>query len=207
MSQAQPDAVYDALFYNYSPDIIIDRIAGITVVIAPRFKLKYFAKSDDDAVSYASNLSNQLSNARIYNSVLFKVPLSLTNNYSFNQTYSLLIGNIPVNNVYAIMIGFTSVINQVIAYQVNVNGGNIPNITNANVQNIFKGNNVAVAAGATSLAVSLSKTLSNTNYAVYVTPQWNTSVWITGKTTTGFTINFGTAAPTGGSYVDWVMFF
>jgi len=43
--------------------------------------------------------------------------------------------------------------------------------------------------------------------AVYVTPQWNTTVWITGKTTTGFTINFGTAAPTGGSYVDWVIFF
>ena len=43
--------------------------------------------------------------------------------------------------------------------------------------------------------------------AVYVTPQWNTTVWITGKTTTGFTINFGTAAPTGGSALDWVIFF
>jgi len=219
MSQAQPDAVYDALFYNYSPDIVIDRIAGIPVVIAPRFKLKYFAKSDDDAVSYALNLSNQLANASIYHIVLFKVPLSLANTYSFNGTYALLIGNIPLNNVKGIIIGPTSILNSITigstsnldyvnAFLVNVDAGQVPNITGANVQNYFKGTNISVAAGATSLAVSLPFALSsNVYYAVYVTPQWNTSVWITGKTTTGFTINFGTAAPTGGSYVDWVIFF
>ena len=92
-------------------------------------------------------------------------------------------------------------------FTISLPSGTVPNINYANVQNYFKGNNVAVAAGATSLAVTLSTALPNTNYAVYVTPQWNTSVWITGKTTTGFTTNFGTAAPTGGSYVDWVIFF
>ena len=212
---AQPDAVYDALFYNYSPDIIIDRIAGIAVVIAPRFKLKYFAKSDDDAISYALNLSNQLANASIYHIVLFKVGLSPANTYSFNYQYALLIGNIPgnvvnyssglifYNNYMRISGNITLVPNsQIVGY-----GMGNPTIVNVNISNAVKGNNVAVAAGATSLAVSLSVILPSTNYAVYVTPQWNTSYWITGKTTTGFTINFGTAAPTGGSALDWVIFF
>jgi hypothetical protein len=212
---AQPDAVYDALFYNYSPDIIIDRIAGIAVVIAPRFKLKYFAKSDDDAISYALNLSNQLANASIYHIVLFKVPLSPANPYTFNSTYSLLIGNIPakvyVNSrglrFYNNNIGLNGVIFLNGGAQIQGPNQNYPVITGVNISNTFKGNNVAVAAGATSLAVTLSQNLNTTNYSVYVTPQWNTSVWITGKTSTGFTINFGTAAPTGGSYVDWVIFF
>ena len=207
MSQAQPDAVYDALFYNYSPDIVIDRIAGIAVVIAPRFKLKYFAKSDDDAVSYALNLSNQLASASIYHTVLFKVLLNIANNYSFNPTYALLIGNIPYN-VYTASLS-VRIANQNIWINgfIYIGGITIPNILNAMLSNYLRGNNIAVAAGATSLAVSLPVTLPNTNYAVYVTPQWNTSVWITGKTTTGFTINFGTAAPTGGSALDWVIFF
>jgi len=212
---AQPDAVYDALFYNYSPDIIIDRIAGIAVVIAPRFKLKYFAKSDDDAISYALNLSNQLASASIYHIVLFKVPLSPANTYTFNSVYPLLIGNVP-GNVYNYSGALKIVLQNIYTNgSVNVGGSGLiypslstfPNIINTVLQNFFKGNNVAVAAGATSLAVTLSGALPSTNYAVYVTPQWNTSVWVTGKTATGFTINFGTAAPTGGSYVDWVIFF
>jgi len=203
MAQAQPDAVYDALFYNYSPDIIIDRIAGIAVVIAPRFKLKYFAKSDDDAISYALNLSTQLSNANIYHIVFFKAVLSPVNSYGFPSKNCLLIGNVPSNTsgIYISNFGNSSL------STISVNGGIIPNIISAIIQNNLKGNNVAVAAGATSLAVTLPVTLPSTNYAVYVTPQWNTSVWVTGKTTTGFTINFGTAAPTGGSALDWVIFF
>ena len=217
MAQAQPDAVYDALFYNYSPDIIIDRIAGIPVVIAPRFKLKYFAKNDDDAISYALNLSNQLASAKIAHIVFAKTPLSLTGSYSFSQ-YALVILS-DINNFYQFLGGNVTIalgnynlfyINDTLRWSGVLQSddpSSIPNITGANLQNWFKGNNVAVAAGATSLAVTLSQTLPSTNYAVYVTPQWNTTVWITGKTTTGFTINFGTAAPTGGSYVDWVIFF
>lgn len=40
------------------------------------------------------------------------------------------------------------------------------------------------------------------NYAVIVTPAWNTSVWVTNKATTGFTVNFGTA-PGANSSLDW----
>jgi hypothetical protein len=44
------------------------------------------------------------------------------------------------------------------------------------------------------------------NYGVMVTPNWNTTVWITRKATTGFTMNFGTAAPRDGSgMVDWLI--
>jgi len=200
-------------------DIIIDSIGGSKVVISPRLNAFHVATSDDDAISYALNLSNQLANASIYHTVLFKVGLSPANTYSFNPTYALLIGNVPANvnnysNSARIITGSNINSNYGNFVQVTTStlgfmgaSGNFPNITSANLQNFLRGNNVAVAAGATSLAVTLSQTLPSTNYAVYVTPQWNTTVWITGKTTTGFTINFGTAAPTGGSYVDWVIFF
>jgi len=200
-------------------DIIIDSIGGSKVVISPRLNVFYVTTSDDDAISYALNLSNQLASAKIYHVVLFKVPLSPVNIYSFNATqYALLIGNVPAN-VYNYSGGLQVIIDGNVprirtqgsiyvsaSGQINPSLGAFPNITNAMLQNYLKGNNVAVAAGATSLAVSLPLTLPNTNYAVYVTPQWNTSVWVTGKTTTGFTINFGTAAPTGGSALDWVIF-
>jgi len=200
-------------------DIIIDSIGGSKVVISPRLNAFHVATSDDDAISYALNLSNQLASASIYHIVLFKVPLSPANTYSFNSTYALLIGNVPANvasysnsakivtgsNILSIYGNFGQTSTGTLSFF--GASGNIPNITSANLQNFFKGNNIAVAAGATSLAVTLSTALPSTNYAVYVTPQWNTSVWVTGKSTTGFTINFGTAAPTGGSYVDWVIFF
>jgi len=196
-------------------DIIIDSIGGSKVVISPRLNAFHVATSDDDAISYALNLSNQLASASIYHIVLFKVPLSPANTYSFNDFYAALIGNVPgnVSGAFVIQInpyGGQNIKGGIIAgavFSISSPGANIPNAWNLIVVNYFKGNNVAVAAGATSLAVTLSLTLPTTNYAVYVTPQWNTSVWITGKTTTGFTINFGTAAPTGGSALDWVIFF
>jgi len=200
-------------------DIIIDSIGGSKVVISPRLNAFHVATSDDDAVSYALNLSNQLSNAGIYHIVLLKTSLSLTatavGTYSF-PSKALLIGN--WDSVYPVVIeyifisptkiGFTQYLFNISGgFQIYLPGGSIPNINSANLQNFYKGNNVSVAAGATSLAVTLSQALPSTNYAVYVTPQWNTSVWVTGKTKTGFTINFGTAAPTGGSALDWVIFF
>jgi len=196
-------------------DIIIDSIGGSKVVISPRLNAFHVATSDDDAISYALNLSNQLSSASIYHIVLFKVGLSPANTYSFNVTYALLIGNVPSNvwnysfglRFYNNNIGLNGVIALNGGAQIQGPNQNYPVITGVNISNTFKGNNVAVAAGATSLAVTLSQNLNTTNYAVYVTPQWNTTVWITGKTTTGFTINFGTAAPTGGSALDWVIFF
>ena len=165
-------------------DIIIDSIGGSKVVISPRLNVFHVATSDDDAISYALNLSNQLASAKIYHVVLFKVPLSPVNIYSFNSTYTtqyaLLIGNVPAN-VYNYSGGLEVIINGNVpqintqgsiyvgaAGQINPSPAVIPNITGAMLQNIFKGNNVAVAAGATSLAVSLSQTLPNTNYAVYV---------------------------------------
>lgn len=42
----------------------------------------------------------------------------------------------------------------------------------------------------------------DTNYAVIVTPAWNTTVWVTNKATSGFTVNFGTA-PGSNSTLDW----
>ncbi len=41
-------------------------------------------------------------------------------------------------------------------------------------------------------------------YAVLVTPNWNTTCFVSNKATTGFTINFGTPAPAG-AMIDWFM--
>lgn len=41
-------------------------------------------------------------------------------------------------------------------------------------------------------------------YGVQVTPSWATTVYVTAKTTAGFTINFGTAAPAGAT-CDWFL--
>jgi hypothetical protein len=68
-----------------------------------------------------------------------------------------------------------------------------------------KGVNAPVTAGATSILITLPVTEPNNNYGVNVTPNWNTTVWVTGKTTTGFTVNFGTAAPSG-AMIDWHLF-
>lgn len=43
------------------------------------------------------------------------------------------------------------------------------------------------------------------NYGVIVTPSWETTTWITSKATSGFTINFGTAAPDANQTVDWIL--
>lgn len=54
--------------------------------------------------------------------------------------------------------------------------------------------NVAVTLAATTHAITFPRTESG-DYGVTVTPSWGTTVWVTAKTDTGFTVNFGTAAP------------
>lgn len=59
------------------------------------------------------------------------------------------------------------------------------------------GNRVALAvtAAATTKTVTLSPAEFDANYGVSATPNWGTTVWVTGKTTTQFVLNFGTGAP------------
>ena len=42
------------------------------------------------------------------------------------------------------------------------------------------------------------------NYTVLVEVSWNTTVYVSNKTASGFRISFGTAAPSGGGMVRWV---
>jgi hypothetical protein len=59
------------------------------------------------------------------------------------------------------------------------------------------GNTIAlpVLAALTSLVVVFPQVESDVNYGVSVTPNWGTTVWVTTKTVTGYTVHFGTAAP------------
>jgi hypothetical protein len=69
------------------------------------------------------------------------------------------------------------------------------------------GNTVAqaVTAAASSVAVTFPRTEVDASYGVVATPNWGTTVWVTNKTTTGCTINFGTAAPASAT-VDFITF-
>jgi hypothetical protein len=68
--------------------------------------------------------------------------------------------------------------------------------------NNIRGYNVGVTASATSQTVSFNTAHPDANYAVFCTPDWNTSCYVTNKTTNGFTLNYGTAAPAA-QQVDW----
>lgn len=58
------------------------------------------------------------------------------------------------------------------------------------------GNTIALAvpAAAVNVAVTFPRTEVDDRFGVVATPNWGTTVWVTNKTTTGCTLNFGTAA-------------
>lgn len=60
--------------------------------------------------------------------------------------------------------------------------------------------NVSVTSGASS--ITINNTTPDSSFSVSVAPSWNTTWWITGKSYAGFTVNFGTAAPTSAT-IDW----
>mgnify|MGYP000635406924 CR=1 FL=1 len=60
---------------------------------------------------------------------------------------------------------------------------------------------VTVPAGAA--YIDISDADADDDYTVLVEVNWSTTVWITGKTSSGFRINFGTVAPSG-AVVRWV---
>lgn len=70
--------------------------------------------------------------------------------------------------------------------------------------NNVRGRNIAVNASNTTQAVTFATAHADANYAVFCTPNWNTSCFVTNKTTTGFTLNYGTAAPAA-QLVDWLV--
>lgn len=72
------------------------------------------------------------------------------------------------------------------------------------------GGGLTASGTATVTAGAVTKTVTGTfpaggTYKVFVTPHWNTTVWVqpASKATGQFILNFGTPAPTGDSAVDW----
>jgi hypothetical protein len=52
-----------------------------------------------------------------------------------------------------------------------------------------------VTMGNTTVTVTFLGAMATLFYGVIVTPNWNTTVWVTNKTGTNCVVNFGTAAP------------
>lgn len=76
--------------------------------------------------------------------------------------------------------------------------------TDGSVIGVGESGTATVNASSTSVNITFATTKPNTNYSVSVAPSWNTTFYVTNKTTTGFTINFGTA-PGSSSPVDWTV--
>ncbi len=68
----------------------------------------------------------------------------------------------------------------------------------------LRGINVSVEAGALYFAVPLERPEVDARFGVQVTPSWPTPLAIVGKTTTGFTVSFGTPAPAD-AHFDWFL--
>ena len=54
-------------------------------------------------------------------------------------------------------------------------------------------------------AMTPSQAETDANYEIVATASWGTTVWVTAKATTGFTLNFGTAAPNANQTVSWLL--
>jgi hypothetical protein len=75
------------------------------------------------------------------------------------------------------------------------------------------GGNTTIGNGVSSVAVTFLRAESDTNYRIIATVDWGTatgttwmpSLSIGSKSTAGFTAYFGTAAPVGGSILDWML--
>ena len=110
-------------------------------------------------------------------------------------------GNLTVKNT--VVQGTLSVSGAVTLSSTLTVGGNVT--FNGNVAS-FSGNvrgiNQAITIGATTQVVTFGTAYPDAIYAVNCTANYNTTCFVTGKTTTGFTLNFGTAAPAS-STVDW----
>lgn len=61
-----------------------------------------------------------------------------------------------------------------------------------------------VTAGDTSLTYVHNSPYPNTTYGVLCTPNWDTTCWVSARSTTSFTLSFGTAAPADAT-VDWIV--
>ena len=68
----------------------------------------------------------------------------------------------------------------------------------------LRGIDLAVAQGQTTLEVKFDRPEVDASYAVSVTPSWLTQVAVSAKTTQGFTVQFGSAAPAAAK-ADWIL--
>ena len=64
---------------------------------------------------------------------------------------------------------------------------------------------LSVTAAAVTKAVTLAKPEQDASYGVLVTPNWLTTFRVTAKSKTGFTVDFGTAAPASAA-IDYLVF-
>ncbi|MBI4100831.1 hypothetical protein HY439_03805 [Candidatus Microgenomates bacterium] len=68
----------------------------------------------------------------------------------------------------------------------------------------LRGINVTIPSGSSQLRITLEEKRESPNFAVSVSPSWNTTIWITEKKEDGFTINFGAPANEDAS-LDWII--
>lgn len=61
----------------------------------------------------------------------------------------------------------------------------------------------SLPSSTSTVAVTLPSEEADTDYAINICPEYQTSIWYTNKATTGFTINVGTQDATYARNIDW----
>lgn len=111
-----------------------------------------------------------------------------------------ILGGMPVAGVFRLYSDSQYVYGDTIMANIPANGVFRPPTIQGTAGSV--GRNVSVTQGATTKVINLS--MQDGNFAVSVSPNWNTSYWITSKSYAGFTVNFGTAAPASAT-IDWML--
>jgi len=202
-------SLFDIILYH-------DIITGKPIVFIPKDKITgetiiYEARDDNDALSYAKNKSDLWASQGINHFIWIKDEFGSSTLYNFSSKAFLIKNSIFISadspkkfelegnllRIGAIETGFI-----IVGETVEVRGAVITK--RLYFSNRLSGINHLVPAGYTYIDIVFPEPFTAV-YGVCVIPQWNTTVWVTNKTNTGFRVNFGTP-PSLDSYIDWFVY-
>ena len=216
------------LFYDYEPfkyntlaslfDIILyrDILTRKPIVFIPRDRISgeiiiYEARDDDDALAYIKSKSDSWSMLSIPHIIWIKDVFRSLTHYDFSPLAFLIKDSVltPAKSpnlliLDASLLRVRSMETGSITVEETVEARGAVIAKRLYFSNNLSGINHLVPAGSTYIDIVFPEPYTAV-YGVCVIPQWNTTVWVTNKTNTGFRVNFGTP-PLSDSYIDWFVY-
>jgi hypothetical protein len=202
-------SLFDIILYHdietRKPIVFIpkDKITGETII--------YGARDDDDALSYAKHASDFWDSQKIAHIIWIKDVFRSLTHYDFSPLAFLIKDSIftPAKSPNLLILDegllrARSMATGFITVEETVEARGAVIAKRLYFSNNLSGINHLVPAGSTYIDIVFPEPYTAV-YGVCVIPQWNTTVWVTDKTNTGFRVNFGTP-PLSNSYIDWFIY-